>query len=285
MLSSGRLPDTFARDVLKRVSLYPIKDGTISWENNGLNDTAVVHMGSSESPFGMLFLTMPMADTRTMCRRDSFMDELLASLVNELRKALKRPEADISEFVLYPHGNQLCHAEAVFGRGQNKETISLRVGDAILLSFRKRIPILAHEDLVRAGKAGTDEREFPSDFKIQDGRPVMAPNINMTALLDMPYRAGFLPQDSEDGVCYHTDPSAHTLLITVPRIGWSTDLRLDDYLLGLGKFRKFAQETQPFAFYRDDYGHLYRLHVSADQDTLTVYFTPCEEKDITPNAP
>jgi hypothetical protein len=280
MLSSGKLPDTFARDVLKRVSLHPIKGGCCFWNNNTLNGTGVLHMDSYGSPHGLLFLAMPIEDCWRLTRKDSFVDQIMTALMDKLRKALNNTEVELSEFILHLDDRKLCHAEAVFGRGRRKETVDIRVSDAVFISFKQRIPILAHEDLVRAGKAGTDEWEFPSDYQIHDDRPIMSVVFNTLTLLDIPFKASFVPQDSEDAICYHADPSAHTLRVTAPRTGWSTVVSLDEHLSGLGHLHKSAEALEPHGTFSDDYGHYYHLRISANQDTITVCFIAREEKDI-----
>jgi hypothetical protein len=237
-------------------------------------------MESCGSPFNLLFLAMPVANMSRLTRKDQPIFDILSALMNKLREALNNPEAELSEFVLYLDNRQLCHAEAVFGRGRHRETVGLHVSDAIFISFKKRIPILAHEDLVRVGKAGTSESEFPPTFVCQDGRANMAASINQLILIEIPFKAGFCPQDSEDAVCYHSDPATDTLLISVPRTGWSTVVSLDEYLPGLQKLHSEHGDLRWWHWYMDDYGKYYMRRISADQDTVTMHFLACEEKDI-----
>jgi hypothetical protein len=128
--------------------------------------------------------------------------------------------------------------------------------------------------------AGTDEWEFPSDYQIHDDRPIMSVVFNTLALLDIPFEAGFAHLDSEDAICYHADPAAHTLLVTVPRTGCSAVVSLDEHLSGLGNLHRSAEALEPHGTFSDDYGHYYHLRISANQDTITVCLIACKAEDV-----
>ncbi len=163
----NKLPESFAEEVLGRVTLYPIVEGKVmvaEGEGNvrGMTlavnkpgcDKSYITLWSRSEDLGEIILGPLRARTSENPKGralDSALD-LLSACGIELKQVTLR----IAE-------GRKCRADVLLDQRKRNITVDMRPSDAMAMAVRVGAPILADENAVRRGNVGEDDVTVPDE--------------------------------------------------------------------------------------------------------------------------
>lgn len=235
----NRLPESFAQEVLDRVSLCPVVEGKfVTVGNEGDYRGFMMGVGESEPEKSFIIVWM---------RQDDMNDIVLGTIPGRtsenpkgraLDSALEVMAAfgiELKQVVLRLAGERQCRAGVDLKHGKTEMTLDMRPSDALGLAVRAKSPIYVEEPVVEKGNIGEDDVPTPDEpldagaYKTEFGAQGQLEDLRDKAL-----ELGLSPEGWIDTARFRKDEANGTLRIwleAVPEREVTVDL--SEYCVGV----------------------------------------------------
>lgn len=201
----NRLSESFAEDVLRRVTLFPAREGEFG-AILGEGGTCAWVMGVDGGGDGRSLIALAMRRDdldaivpgfHPMGRKDSAKSHALESMLR-VQKAFG---IELRKVVLRLAGSGQCVAKAEFEHGDVDLALDLRPSDALGLAVRANAPIYAEEAVVRAQYVGEDGLSVRLDDHVLDElRSEFRARSEYESIVGKAWELGLSPDDWIDTV-------------------------------------------------------------------------------------
>ena len=234
----NKLSESFAQEVLQRVTLFPIVEGRFM-TSQGKDDVRGFTMGVGEPGSEKSYITLWM-------REDDLNDIVLGTLParnSELAKGralsstvelLNALDIELHRIVLRLSGDRKCLAGVELKQGDTELTLNIRPSDAMGLAVRVNAPIYAEEPVIRAGNVGEDDVPVPDENMDPNAYNEEFQRLRQHDLITGKiFEMGVSSEDWIDTVRFHRDEANGILrmwLEAIPEREMTFDL--EEYRLG-----------------------------------------------------
>lgn len=275
-MTSLRLPDTFAKEVLTRLTLYPIDPGRTFGTKSGDEGILVIGVPGGQSHILLLAMSREGMEAIEYCYTG---DQTMNSKIGELiavKESMDASRIKAREVVLYLDKQSSCHARMIVMQRKTEKTLDLKVSDALFLAFRSGIPVVAESNLLSKGIIGTDGVSYEILHNLHDFRSDL-PLISQRGRLDnIAFTAAPLSIRGNHSVRCTADFDSDTIHLFVLDTDIAVDLDLDSYLMGFGNLCKTVDKPNGYQFMEDDDGKFFRVSYSAGNGEVLISFSPYE---------
>lgn len=234
----NRLPDDFAQEVLRRVTLYPVEEGYVT-TNLGEGDVQGLMLGVGErgSDESIITLWMRRDDLAALAPAKPGEDagEKKKRAMHHLLRMMEAFDIIIRQAVLRLADARLCFAVLHISRQGSEMVIDLRPSDALFLATHVKAPVYVEESVVRQGNVGEDGVPVPEErIDVEKWRAEIHAISLHSRLQDKAFALGLSPEEMVDTIRYRVDESAgviHLWLEALPDRQAAFDLA--EYRLGV----------------------------------------------------
>lgn len=274
VMTSGRLPDTFAEDVIKRLTLYPIEAKRIYGMASG--DEGILVLGVPGGQSHMLLLAMPREDMEAIMSYKAgskVINPKLQTIIS-MKETMDSFGVSPKEVVLYLEKRSSCKAKMVAMQGKTEKTLNLRVCDALFLALRTGIPVLAESNLASRGITGADDGTYKVINDQRDFRSSLSVVSQRARLEAAAFRVLPIPNRGSHSVRCSADLATGCLCLCVLDTEINAMLDLEDHLLGFENMCSITDYDGGYAWHEDDDGHLYRVTYAISDGEVVIKFRP-----------
>jgi RNA polymerase sigma-70 factor (ECF subfamily) len=270
-----KLPEDFAQEVLKQLSLTPD-----DWVTTVMGEgTRTMIMGAAQGgkAAAIMALTMKSADQEAIMQSPmNEPDEVSRAKSRALecaKEILTTFDISMQQVVLRLEEEGQCRARATFKKGRMRKTLDMRPSDALALAARLNAPIYAEEPLLRQGKVGEDGLKCSIGGTLEAYRDELK-LLNMTTILTCKaFDAGVSPGSVCDTARFRPEPAEGSLIVEVAGSEQSpvvVDLAV--YGPALERLRADAERQTYLVLYHES--ELYREYGRVVESGLEIRFVP-----------
>lgn len=242
----NKLPESFAEEVLGRVTLYPVLEGQFM-TGKGEGDASGINLAVTEPDSGKSYITF--------WTRDEDLGEIVAGTLPATTSENAKGRAldsclgilsafgiDLTRVVLRVKEGRKCRADAEFTQGRRELTVDMRPSDAMGLAVRVGAPILAEGSVIERGNVGEDDVPTPDwdmDAAAQNTFYRQLPRFN--AVIDKAFELAST-KDWIDTIRFHKDQAGGTLRVWAEAIPErESSFGLDEYADGIDMIFDYAR--------------------------------------------
>lgn len=283
-MTDARLPDTFAQDVLTRMTLCPLDAGSIVCTKS--DDEAIIVLGVSGKKSELLLLAINRIDMYAIenCNTTD-LDAYprireLTSMINSMKASRTHPK----EIILYLDRKTSCYARMLVIQNREESYRKLKVSDALLIALKTGIPISAESNLINKGIVGADGGVYKILQNIQDFRSYL-PLVSQRMRLDRNayYAAPTTIRGSHIIRC-SVDLASRILKLHVMTTDITVELSLNDYMIGLEHFFSPTNKNHKYSYIEDDDGDIFKVtYEIIDGETMIIFIPEVQAGDCTEN--
>ena len=232
----NKLPDTFAQDVLGRVSLYPVVDGKlITVGNEGDCRGFMMSVGEREDEKSFIVIWMRLDDLNAIILGiypERSAESPKGRALDSWLRTMSALGVSIDRVVLRLSGDGRCRAAVDL---KQETTLDLRPSDAIGLAVRAKSPICVEEPVIRKGNVGEDDVPTP-DEPLDSGayRTEFEAQRQFEALRDKALELGLSADEPTDTALFHRDEAEGVLRVWLEAApGRTATADLKDHAAGI----------------------------------------------------
>ncbi len=269
-----KLPQDFAQEVLRKLTLSPVEDGWISVSYSSGVKSLIAGVGGDDGETALLALAMRPEDADAVLSGLSFQAGVVskARAIESMRQALDAFGIRLKEVVLYLDEGGQCRARVTFRQARTEHSLDWRPSAALALAVRVKAPIYVEEPVIRQGKVGEDGLTPEIQESLEALKAELQAATQYTQLEGKAFEIGLAPEEGVDTVRYRKDESAGTLRIEVPGSDSAPlVLPLDEYRLGVDQLWRIA-EKQPDNTGFEHNGREYRVRYTSHADEIEARF-------------
>ena len=269
-----RLPDTFAHEVLKRLTLNPIEVGyTCAMVSD---DEGILALGIHSRRSHMLLLAMSREEIDAIvCHRAIVhVANPKSQTLMAMKDAMDSFNINLNEVILHLGEKSSCKARMVITHGKIEKSLCLRVSDALFLAYTTGIPVLAEDDLVGKGLIRADEktynllcdaRYFRSEFSV----------VNQRARIEIAaFKAAPMASRGRHSVRCRAGLVSDSLDLWVLDTDITVRLDLKDHLLGFENLFQISDGDGSYSRMEGDDGCLHTVNYTIRDGEIVIAFNP-----------
>jgi RNA polymerase sigma-70 factor (ECF subfamily) len=163
----NKLPESFAEEVLKTASLYPIRDGYVVVGDGGEGVNRLTMAVGEPGPDREYITFWAKADDVGEIVmgpvRGRSADGAKGRALNSALEILKAFGIELERVVLRLSKDRKCRANVELKQGKKELSVDMRPSDAMGLAVRVNAPILVEEAVAKAGNVGEDDVPVPDE--------------------------------------------------------------------------------------------------------------------------
>ena len=269
-----RLPDTFAHEVLKRLTFNPIEVGyTCSMVSD---DEGILTLGTHNRRSNMLLLAMSREEIDAIvCHRAvGHVTNPKSRILMAMKDAMDLFNINLNEVILHLGEKSSCKARMVITHGKMEKSLCLHVSDALFLAYTAGIPVLAEDDLVDKGLIGADEDTCNLLYDARNFRSELSV-VNQRARLEIAaFRAAPMASRGRHSVRCRADLVTDSLDLWVLDTDITVRLDLKDHLLGFENLCQISDGDGSYSRMEGDDGCLHTVTYTIGDGEIVIAFNP-----------
>lgn len=271
-MTSRRLPDTFAQEVLPRLTLCPIDPGRTYGTKSDDEGVLVIGVPGGQSHMLLLAMTREGMEAIENCHTGNPDTSLKIRELISVKDAMDASRIKIKEVVLYLDKKSSCYARVMVTQRKTEKTIDLKVSDALFLAFRMGIPVVAESSLVSKGIAGTDGGDYEVLRNLRDFRSDL-PSLSQRGRLESTaFDAAPLSIRGSHSVRCSVDFASDTIHFSVLGTDITAELNLNDHMQGLGLLCNTASTKRGYSVIEDNDGNFYDITYNIGDGEFVISF-------------
>ncbi|MHB0998488.1 MAG: bifunctional nuclease domain-containing protein [Armatimonadota bacterium] len=277
--SKHRLSESFTQSVLRRLTLFPVKEGWISSVLDGDVEALVIGVKTKESNTKFIKLFMDSGDIIAIMQRCQCSDpiasknnEIIQSIISDLNSY----GILLKEVILYLMDDQQCLARTIFMRDGIEQQVNLWPSDAICLALHVNACIYAESSVIKKEYVNGARIARNSEVSVSDLPKYINASTQNARLLDISFEAGLAPENGIDTLLYMFDEKTDTLRLVIPgTTGPEIVYSFDEYSIAFRQIVKSAN-LQINDRYKHDSGKEYWIYYHYAENYLQLKLLPVD---------